>query len=194
MWVCWCVYTHVCLHAPQLPCLCTIPTQTPSPHYTTRIPPHVFHHTYSPTQQCDWWTGATLFNVLDNVEPPARDPLDSFRMPIIDRYRDMGTIIMGKSEAGVVKKGDTLLIMPNRYVWGGVGWGRLVGWCRAHTHTCLYDTHTCLYETHTCLYDTHTCLYDTHTCLYDTHTCLYDTQTCLYDTHTCLYDTHTCLY
>lgn len=40
--------------------------------------------------------------------------MDSFRMPIIDRYRDMGTIIMGKSEAGVVKKGDTLLIMPNR--------------------------------------------------------------------------------
>lgn len=73
----------------------------------------VWGHT-SCTQQCDWWTGSTLFHVLDNVEPPQRDPMDSFRMPIIDRYRDMGTIIMGKSEAGVVKKGDTLLIMPNR--------------------------------------------------------------------------------
>ena len=81
------------------------------------------------TQQCDWWTGATLFHVLDNVEPPQRDPMDSFRMPIIDRYRDMGTIIMGKSEAGVVKKGDTLLIMPNRCVHHGC-----VG-CQTHAST-----------------------------------------------------------
>jgi translation elongation factor EF-1alpha len=28
--------------------------------------------------------------------------------------RDMGTVVMGKSEAGVVKKGDTLMVMPNK--------------------------------------------------------------------------------
>lgn len=28
--------------------------------------------------------------------------------------RDMGTVVMGKSEAGVVKKGDTLMMMPNK--------------------------------------------------------------------------------
>lgn len=27
---------------------------------------------------------------------------------------DMGTVVMGKSEAGVVKKGDTLMVMPNK--------------------------------------------------------------------------------
>lgn len=35
-------------------------------------------------------------------------------MPIIDKYRDMGTFIMGKVEAGEAKKGQTLLVMPNR--------------------------------------------------------------------------------
>ncbi len=32
------------------------------------------------------------------------------------RCRDMGTVVMGKSEAGVVKKGDTLMVMPNKCV------------------------------------------------------------------------------
>lgn len=27
---------------------------------------------------------------------------------------DMGTVVMGKSEAGVVKKGDSLMVMPNK--------------------------------------------------------------------------------
>lgn len=63
---------------------------------------------------CSWWTGSTLFQVLDSVEPPERDPMAPFRMPIIDRYRDMGTIVMGKSEAGVVLKGDNLMVMPNK--------------------------------------------------------------------------------
>lgn len=27
---------------------------------------------------------------------------------------DMGTVVMGKSEAGVVRKGDTLMVMPNK--------------------------------------------------------------------------------
>ena len=63
---------------------------------------------------CAWYDGPTLFHVLDNVEPPERDPMAPFRMPVIDRYRDMGTIVMGKSEAGVVLKGDSLLVMPNK--------------------------------------------------------------------------------
>jgi peptide chain release factor subunit 3 len=64
--------------------------------------------------KCDWYGGPSLFEVLDNVEPSNRDPFGSFRMPIIDKYRDMGTVIMGKSESGLVKKGDNLLVMPNK--------------------------------------------------------------------------------
>ena len=67
-----------------------------------------------PAGLADWYTGPTLFSVLDAVDPPPRDPLAPFRMSIIDKDRDMGTIVMGKSEAGLVKKGDRLLLMPNR--------------------------------------------------------------------------------
>ncbi|KAJ6744608.1 TRANSLATION FACTOR [Salix purpurea] len=35
-------------------------------------------------------------------------------MPIIDKFKDMGTVVMGKVESGSVKEGDTLLVMPNK--------------------------------------------------------------------------------
>lgn len=53
-----------------------------------------------PPGVCPWYKGPTLFGVLDSVEMPARDPMAPFRLSIIDKYRDMGTIVMGKSEAG----------------------------------------------------------------------------------------------
>ncbi|RAL62578.1 hypothetical protein DID88_004427 [Monilinia fructigena] len=37
-----------------------------------------------------------------------------FMMPINGKYRDMGTLVEGKIEAGVVKKGMNLVMMPNR--------------------------------------------------------------------------------
>jgi peptide chain release factor subunit 3 len=67
-----------------------------------------------PKGTADWYDGPTLFAVLDGVEPPPRDPGAPFRMSVIDKYRDMGTIVMGKSEAGIVARGDRLLVMPNR--------------------------------------------------------------------------------
>jgi len=56
---------------------------------------------------------ATLFNLLDATEPAKRDPLGGFRMPIMDKFKDMGCVVMGKSERGVVELGDELLIEPN---------------------------------------------------------------------------------
>lgn len=38
-------------------------------------------------------------------------------MPIIDKFRDMGTVIMGKVESGCVREGDSFLIMPNKVVF-----------------------------------------------------------------------------
>ena len=35
-------------------------------------------------------------------------------MPIIDKFKDMGTTVMGKVESGSVREGDSLLIMPNK--------------------------------------------------------------------------------
>lgn len=59
--------------------------------------------------------GGSLFEVLDGVEPLPRDPLAPFRMSVIDKYKDMGTIAMGKSESGIIRKGDKLFVMPNKY-------------------------------------------------------------------------------
>lgn len=35
-------------------------------------------------------------------------------MPIIDKFKDMGTVTMGKIESGSVREGDSLMIMPNK--------------------------------------------------------------------------------
>ncbi len=61
-----------------------------------------------------WYKGPTLFEVLDATEVPPRDPLAPFRMAVTDKFKDLGTVVMGKSEAGCVRKGDTLLLMPNK--------------------------------------------------------------------------------
>nr|WDY61363.1 eukaryotic peptide chain release factor GTP-binding subunit ERF3A [Nitraria sibirica] len=63
---------------------------------------------------CPWWNGPCLFEALDKVEVPLRDPQGAFRMPIIDRFKDMGTVVMGKVESGSVREGNSLLVMPNK--------------------------------------------------------------------------------
>ncbi|KAJ8773100.1 hypothetical protein K2173_028277 [Erythroxylum novogranatense] len=63
---------------------------------------------------CPWWDGPCLFEVLDAIEVPPRDPKGPFRMPIIDKFKDMGTVVMGKVESGSVTEGDSLLVMPNK--------------------------------------------------------------------------------
>lgn len=37
-----------------------------------------------------------------------------FLMPVVEKYKDMGTVVMGKVESGEMKKGQSLIIMPNR--------------------------------------------------------------------------------
>ncbi|KAH0451699.1 hypothetical protein IEQ34_018998 [Dendrobium chrysotoxum] len=63
---------------------------------------------------CSWWDGPCLFEVLDSIEIPLRDPKGPIRMPIIDKYKDMGTVLMGKIESGTIQEGDSLLVMPNK--------------------------------------------------------------------------------
>eukprot|EP01018_Ginkgo_biloba_P016728 Gb_00640 [translate_table: standard] len=67
-----------------------------------------------PKSLCGWWNGPCLFEALDSVEVPLRDPKGPLRMPIMDKLKDMGTVVMGKIESGSVNLGDTLLVMPNK--------------------------------------------------------------------------------
>jgi peptide chain release factor subunit 3 len=43
-----------------------------------------------------------------------RDVNAPFMFPVSEKYNEMGTMVMGKIESGRVKKGDTLLCMPNK--------------------------------------------------------------------------------
>ncbi|KAL6640264.1 hypothetical protein ACP70R_015404 [Stipagrostis hirtigluma subsp. patula] len=63
---------------------------------------------------CSWWNGPSLFEVLDCIEVPLRDPKGPVRMPILDKYKEMGTVVMGKIESGTIREGDNLLVMPNK--------------------------------------------------------------------------------
>mmetsp|Transcript_232 Transcript_232/g.746 ORF Transcript_232/g.746 Transcript_232/m.746 type:complete len:654 (+) Transcript_232:46-2007(+) len=62
---------------------------------------------------CDWYTGKSFFETLDDLDHMERNPDAPFRMPVLDKHKDMGTIVMGKTEAGTVRRGDKLVVMPN---------------------------------------------------------------------------------
>jgi peptide chain release factor subunit 3 len=61
-----------------------------------------------------FYDGPSLLEYLDNMTTLERKVNAPFMMPINGKYRDMGTIVEGKIEAGVVKKGMSLVMMPNR--------------------------------------------------------------------------------
>lgn len=63
---------------------------------------------------CFYFSGPSFIQFIDQLPTLSRRTEAPFVMPIIDKYRDMGTYVMGKVEAGVAKKGQTLLLMPNR--------------------------------------------------------------------------------
>ena len=37
-----------------------------------------------------------------------------FRMVVVEKYKDMGTVVMGKVESGSIARGQQVLLMPNR--------------------------------------------------------------------------------
>lgn len=61
-----------------------------------------------------WYTGPPLITYLDNLPTIERDISKPFRMPIVDRYKDMGVIVFGKVESGVVTKSQQLILQPNK--------------------------------------------------------------------------------
>ena len=51
---------------------------------------------------------------LDALPSLVRNVDGPFMMPIVDKYTDMGTVVIGKVESGQCSKGQTLAIYPNR--------------------------------------------------------------------------------
>ncbi|KAI9743041.1 MAG: translation termination factor GTPase eRF3 [Claussenomyces sp. TS43310] len=61
-----------------------------------------------------WYDGPSLLEYLDDMTTLERKVNAPFMMPVNGKYRDMGTFAEGKIESGVVKKGMSLIVMPNK--------------------------------------------------------------------------------
>ena len=61
-----------------------------------------------------WWEGPSLLEYLDNMSALERKVNAPFMMPVNAKYKDLGTMVDGKIEAGVVKKGMSLMMMPRK--------------------------------------------------------------------------------
>ncbi|KAL8814903.1 MAG: hypothetical protein Q9223_005916 [Gallowayella weberi] len=67
-----------------------------------------------PNNVCSWYNGPSLLEYLDNLKSLERKVNAPFMMPVNAKYKDMGTMIEGKIEAGVLRKSNNYLLMPNR--------------------------------------------------------------------------------
>ncbi|KAH8912074.1 hypothetical protein BR93DRAFT_872058 [Coniochaeta sp. PMI_546] len=67
-----------------------------------------------PKDVCPWWDGPSLLEYLDSMQALERKLSVPFMMVVAAKYRDMGTMVEGKIEAGVVKKGMSLVMMPTK--------------------------------------------------------------------------------
>ena len=67
-----------------------------------------------PEDKCPWYKGPSLLEYLDNMQALERKINAPFMMPIAAKYKDMGTMIEGKIESGIIKKEQKYLMMPNK--------------------------------------------------------------------------------
>ncbi|XP_035694976.1 eukaryotic peptide chain release factor GTP-binding subunit ERF3A-like isoform X1 [Branchiostoma floridae] len=63
---------------------------------------------------CPWYSGPPLIQYLDELQSIDRRTDGPIRVPITDRYKDMGTVALGKLESGTITRGMQLLLMPNK--------------------------------------------------------------------------------
>ncbi|KAH9938302.1 eukaryotic polypeptide chain release factor 3 [Fomitopsis serialis] len=59
-------------------------------------------------------TGDSLLEHLDTMPMVNRKINAPLMMPVSEKYKDMGTIAVGKIESGHMRKGDSLMLMPNK--------------------------------------------------------------------------------
>uniref|UniRef100_A0A7N8WUE0 G1 to S phase transition 1, like n=1 Tax=Mastacembelus armatus TaxID=205130 RepID=A0A7N8WUE0_9TELE len=69
-----------------------------------------------PTEMCSWYTGLPFIPHLDSLPNFNRSSDGPVRLPIVDKYKDMGTVVLGKLESGSISKAQQLVMMPNRHV------------------------------------------------------------------------------
>lgn len=68
-----------------------------------------------PVPECPWYIGLPFIPHLDSLPNFTRSSDGPVRLPIVDKYKDMGTVILGKLESGSISKAQQLVMMPNRH-------------------------------------------------------------------------------
>uniref|UniRef100_A0A673AB24 G1 to S phase transition 1 n=1 Tax=Sphaeramia orbicularis TaxID=375764 RepID=A0A673AB24_9TELE len=68
-----------------------------------------------PVPECPWYTGLPFIAHLDGLPNFTRSSDGPVRLPIVDKYKDMGTVVLGKLESGSISKAQQLVMMPNRH-------------------------------------------------------------------------------
>lgn len=71
-----------------------------------------------PKDIAPWYDGPSLLEFLDSMQTLERKVAAPFMMPVAAKYKDMGTMIEGKIEAGVLKKTNNYIMMPNKETIG----------------------------------------------------------------------------
>jgi len=59
-------------------------------------------------------SGPSLLELLDSMPMVDRKTTGPVMIPISEKYKDMGTVVVGKIESGRLRKGDNMLLMPNK--------------------------------------------------------------------------------
>jgi len=66
-----------------------------------------------PSNICPWYQGPPLLELLDSLQPLARMDSAPLRIPVLDRYKEAGRlVVLGKVESGIIKTGETVTVMP----------------------------------------------------------------------------------
>jgi len=64
---------------------------------------------------CPWYDGPGLLECLDTLKPFDRLSNSPLRIPIMDKFKDRGAVVvMGKVESGQITKGDLLHFIPGK--------------------------------------------------------------------------------
>jgi peptide chain release factor subunit 3 len=67
-----------------------------------------------PKDLAPWYDGPSLLEYLDGMQALERKLNAPFMMPIAAKYKDMGTMVEGKIESGIIKKENKYIMMPHR--------------------------------------------------------------------------------
>jgi peptide chain release factor subunit 3 len=62
-----------------------------------------------------WYNGPCLLELLNTIQLPERKPMGPLRMPIIDKFKEVGNLYLyGKVESGTIIEDQTITILPSR--------------------------------------------------------------------------------